>query len=62
MKVKLREGVYIPVPTTLFTCVGCIFLHANNGICKAPDSIYTSCFNSQQLFLQYQKKFKTFDL
>jgi hypothetical protein len=62
MKVKLREKVYIPIPTEGFTCIGCVFLSANNGICKAPDSIYTSCFNGNQLFHHSQKFSKIFDL
>lgn len=62
MKVKLRENVYIPTSTELFTCKGCVFLSDNNAICKAPDSIYTSCFCSHQLFLHSQKFSKIFDL
>lgn len=62
MKVKLREKVYIPTPIELFTCEGCAFLSNNGGICKAPDSIYTSCSNCNQLFHNSQKFFKIFDL
>lgn len=62
MKVKLRTGVYIPISIKSFTCKGCIFLSDNGGICKAPDSIYKSCFNCQQLFHHSQKCFKIFDL
>lgn len=62
MKVKFREGVYISTPTELFTCKDCVFLHPNNGICEAPDSIYTSCFDCNQLFHNSQKFFKIFDL
>lgn len=62
MKVKLREDMYIPTPTELFTCMGCVFLSANNGICQAPDCIYTSCFNCHQLFHRSQKISKIFEL
>lgn len=62
MKVKLLEKVYIPTSTKKFTCKGCVFLSDNNAICKAPESIYTSCFCSQQLFCRSQKCFKIFDL
>lgn len=62
MKIKFRENVYIPTPTKIFTCRGCVFLSANGGICKAPDSIYTFCFNHNQLFHHSQKSFKIFDL
>lgn len=62
MKVKLQTGVYIPTSTKSFTCVGCIFLSDNGGMCKAPDSIYKSCFYSHQLFHRSQKCFKIFDL
>ena len=40
MKVKLREDMYIPTSTEKFTCKGCVFISDNEGICKAPDSIY----------------------
>lgn len=40
MKVKFRENVYTPIPTERSTCVDCVFLSANKGMCKAPDSIY----------------------
>lgn len=62
MKVKLREEIYTPTSTELFTCTGCVFLSDNNAICKAPDSIYISCFCSQQLFHHSQKFSKIFDL
>jgi hypothetical protein len=62
MKVKLREEVYIPIPTERFTCMGCVFLHSNNGICKAPDSIYTACFACNHLFYKSEKISKIFDL
>lgn len=62
MKVKLQEGVYIPTPIKAFTCVGCVFLSANKGLCHAPDSIYTYCFNCRQLFCHSQKSSKIFDL
>lgn len=62
MKVKLQEGVYIPTSIKTFTCVGCVFLHTNNGICKAPDSIYLSCIRGDQLFHRSQKFSKIFDL
>lgn len=62
MKVKLREGVYIPTPTERFTCIGCVFLSDNKGICNAPDSIYTYCFNCRQLFHHSQTFSKIFDL
>lgn len=62
MKVKFREGVYIPIPTERSTCVGCVFISADKGMCKAPDSIYTACFNVNQLFHNSQKFFKIFDL
>lgn len=62
MKVKLRESVYMPVPTKGFTCIGCVFLSDNRGICKAPDSIYTSCEYRRQFFHNSQKFFKIFDL
>lgn len=62
MKVKLRTGVYIPTPIESFTCVGCVFLSANGGMCKAPDCIYTYCFNCHQLFHNSQKSFKIFEL
>ena len=62
MKIKLGEEVYIPIPYERFTCRGCAFLHVNNEICKAPDSIYTSCFNCHQVFHNSQKCFKIFDL
>lgn len=62
MKVKLREKVYIPTPIKTFTCVGCVFLSANKGICHAPDSIYKYCFGCHQLFRNSQKFSKIFDL
>ena len=62
MKVKFRKNVYIPTSTELFTCVGCVFLSANNGICNAPDSIYISCFKVNQLFHHSQKFSKIFEL
>lgn len=62
MKVKLREDVYIPVPTELFTCKSCIFLSNNGGLCAAPDSIYTSCKDHRQLFHNSQKFSKIFEL
>lgn len=62
MKVKFRESVYIPTPTELFTCKGCVFLSANGALCEAPDFIYTSCFKYHQLFHHSQKFLKIFDL
>lgn len=62
MKIKLREDVYIPTPTEKFTCLGCIFLSNNQGICNAPDSIYISCFKVNQLFHHSQKFSKIFEL
>ena len=62
MKVKLQKNVYIPIPTERFTCVGCVFLSANKGMCKAPDSIYISCFKVNQLFHHSQKFSKIFEL
>jgi hypothetical protein len=62
MKVKLRSGVYIPTSTELFTCVNCVFISDNGGICKAPDSIYTSCCKRNQLFHKSQEFFKIFEL
>lgn len=62
MKVKLRENVYIPISIGRFTCVGCVFLSDNRGICTAPDDIYTSCFNSHKLFCHFQNISKIFDL
>lgn len=62
MKVKLRKDVYIPTPTELYTCVGCVFLSANGGMCKAPDSIYTFCGKVNQSFHRSQKFSKIFDL
>ena len=62
MKVKLREEVYIPTATERFTCMGCVFLHTNNGVCKAPDSIYLSCVHGDQLFHRSQEFSKIFDL
>ena len=62
MKVKLRKDVYIPAPTKLFTCKGCVFLSDNGATCKAPDSIYTYCFRCHQLFRHSQNIFKIFEL
>lgn len=62
MKVQLRKDVYIPTFTERFTCAGCDFLSVNKGLCKAPDSIYVSCFKCQQLFHRSQNFFKIFDL
>ena len=62
MKIKLRKEVYIPISTKLFTCVGCIFLSDNKGICNAPDSIYKYYFNHNQFFHHSQRIFKIFDL
>lgn len=62
MKVKLRESVYMPVPTKRFTCVGCVFLSDDRGTCNAPNSIYTSCEHHRQIFHNSQKFFKIFDL
>ena len=62
MKVKLREDMYIPTSTEKFTCKGCVFISDNEGICKAPDSIYISCYKVNQLFHHFQKCFKIFDL
>ena len=54
--------MYIPTPIKSFTCVGCVFLSANKGICHAPDSIYKYCFGCHQLFRNSQKFSKIFDL
>lgn len=62
MKVKLRKDEYISTSTKLFTCIGCVFLSDNNGMCKAPDPIYKSCFNCNQLFHHSRKFSKIFDL
>lgn len=62
MKVQLQKTVYIPASSKLFTCVGCVFVSDNGGLCEAPDSIYEYCFKCDQLFYQSQKYFKIFDL
>lgn len=62
MKVKLREDVYIATPTEYSTCVSCVFLSDNGGICDAPNFIYTSCAYCHQVLHHSQKCFKIFDL
>lgn len=62
MKVKLREDVYIATPTEYSTCVSCIFLSDNGGICNAPDLIYTSCIDGHQVFHHSQNFSKIFEL
>ena len=62
MKIKLREEVYIPISTEKLTCIGCVFLAANKGLCEAPYSVYSSCFACHQLFRQSPKFSKIFDL
>ena len=62
MKVKLREDVYISILTERFTCIGCVFLSDNKGMCNAPDCIYTFCKDYHQLFHNSQKFSKIFDL
>lgn len=62
MKIKLRENVYIPIPTKGFTCMSCVFLSNNNAICTAPDSVYIPCSHNPQLFHHSQKFSKIFDL
>lgn len=62
MKVKLREDVYISIPTEKFTCKGCVFLSDNKGLCNAPDCIYTLCKDCHQLFHNSQIFFKIFEL
>ena len=62
MKVKLREDVYIATPTKYSTCVSCVFLSDNGGICNAPNFIYTPCADWHQVFHHFQECFKIFDL
>lgn len=62
MKVELRENVYISIPTERLTCIGCVFLSDNKGICNAPDCIYAFCKDYHQLFHNFQKSSKIFDL
>lgn len=62
MQVKLREDVFISMPTERFTCMGCVFLSDNKGMCNAPDCIYTFCKDHNQLFHNSQKSSKIFDL
>lgn len=58
MKVKFRENVYTPIPTERYTCVGCVFLSANKGMCKAPDSIYIYIlFQGQSIISSFSKIF-----
>lgn len=56
MKVKFRENVYTPIPTERSTCVGCVFLSANKGMCKAPDSIYI-LLQGQSIISSFSKIF-----
>ena len=62
MKIKWRKDVYISIPTEWSTCTGCAFISDNGVICKAPDSIYTSCLKCNRLFHRSQNFFKIFDL
>lgn len=62
MKVELRENVYKSIPTERFTCIGCVFLSDNKGMCNAPDCIYAFCKDYHQLFRHSQKFSKIFDL
>ena len=62
MKVKFREGVYISTPTKFSTCVSCVFISDSRGICNAPDFIYKSCIDCQQVFHRSKNFLKIFDL
>ena len=55
MKVKLREDVYIATPTEYSTCVSCVFLSDNGGICNAPNYIY---IHLVQIGIKYSIIFK----
>lgn len=62
MKVKLQEDVYISTPTKYSTCVSCVFISDRGGLCNAPDSLYSSCVDCHQVFHDFQKLSKIFDL
>ena len=62
MKVKLQTGVYISTPTEYSTCVSCVFLSDNGGICKAPNFIYHSCIDCHQVYHHSQKFSQIFNV